>query len=99
MAEITYHIEAESEAMSALFWYSDKSKLLGSRFEQELLIAEQQVIETPTRWHSYLHGTRLFRLNNFPFALVYLNQESSILGIAVAHLHRKPGYWKERLAP
>ena len=98
MVEFKYHTEAESEALDAFYWYCDKNNELGSSFDEELLFAEQQVSQHPNRWPKYLHGTRLFHLTKFPFALVYLVQPERILGIAVAHLHRKPGYWKDRLA-
>jgi hypothetical protein len=31
--------------------------------------------------------------------LVYVERGDRIIGIAVAHLHRRPGYWRTRLDP
>lgn len=34
-----------------------------------------------------------------PYAIIYRASESRILIIAVAHMHREPGYWKNRSKP
>jgi toxin ParE2 len=33
----------------------------------------------------------------FPFALIYHVKTNALRIIAVANLHRRPGYWKERI--
>ncbi len=34
--------------------------------------------------------------NHFPYGIIYCIEADEILILAVMHLHRKPGYWKER---
>ena len=36
-------------------------------------------------------------LNRFPYSLIYGIDEDAIVIIAVAHQHREPRYWAERL--
>lgn len=36
-------------------------------------------------------------VKRFPYHVVYLEAESTIRILAVAHERRKPGYWKKRL--
>jgi hypothetical protein len=41
--------------------------------------------------------SRRYRLRRFPYGLVYVETGSDIIILAVMHLHRRPGYWNERL--
>jgi hypothetical protein len=36
-------------------------------------------------------------LKRFPYGIVYQIRGDEISIVAVAHLHRQPGYWSERL--
>jgi hypothetical protein len=95
--ELKYHPEAAAEILPAIRWYLEKSSTAAIDFFEQLRHAEQMVQQSPEHWGSYLHGTRVYRLNRFPYGLVYQVREGYILVVAVAHLNRKPGYWKDRL--
>ena len=41
---------------------------------------------------------RRFLTNRFPYAVVLARLEDELVVIALHHQHRKPGYWKRRLA-
>jgi len=92
-----YHPEAVREATEAFHWYAERSEDAADRFWQELRRARQSVTRRPTTWSPYLHGTRCFQLARFPFGLVYIERGERIIGMAVAHLERRPGYWRNRL--
>jgi toxin ParE2 len=93
-----FHHEAILEAREAADWYAARSVKAASKFKAELRRAEDSVTKHPIAWAPYLHGTRCFKLERFPYALVYIERGVLIIGIAVAHLKRRPGYWKKRLA-
>jgi hypothetical protein len=38
-------------------------------------------------------------LKSYPYSLVYVERDDRIIGVAVAQLHRRPGYWRGRLDP
>lgn len=97
MSSLVYHPAAETEALEAFDWYASRSHDAARRFGEELIAAERQVLSHPTRWASYLHGTRRFSLKRYPYALVYLQHGEGVYIVAVAHLHRRPGYWRKRL--
>ncbi len=40
---------------------------------------------------------RRCRLSRFPYGLIYTIDNGDVLELAVAHLHRRPDYWRERL--
>jgi plasmid stabilization system protein ParE len=93
-----YHPEAIKEAWHAFHWYDDRSENAADDFWEELRRARQSVTMHPQSWTPYLHGTRCFKLKRFPYALVYVERAEQLLGLAVAHLKRRPGYWRKRLS-
>lgn len=62
----------------------------------ELDRAMARLAEGPTLCPAYLHGTRVARLRRFPFVVVFRQGEGWIDVLAVAHLKRRPGYWRRR---
>ena len=69
-----YHPEAIKEAWEAFHWYDERSETAAESFWQELRRARQSVTRHPQSWGTYLHGTRCFRLERFPYALVYIER-------------------------
>jgi hypothetical protein len=92
-----YHPDATTEASEAFQWYAERSDRAAKSFWQELRKARQCATRQPDSWPKYLHGTRCYKLNRFPFVLVYIERGEKIIGIAEAHLKRGPGYWRKRL--
>jgi toxin ParE1/3/4 len=96
-SELKYHPEAVIELTEAVRWYLEQSSDVAITFFEELQAVEKKVLQSPDRYGAYLHGTRLCRFKRFPFGLVYQQRQDYILIVGVAHLKRKPGYWKSRL--
>jgi hypothetical protein len=44
----------------------------------------------PDAWQMLAEGVRRCRLSRFPYGLIYTIDNSDILVLAVAHLHRQP---------
>jgi plasmid stabilization system protein ParE len=97
VSKLVYHPLAEEEAMAAFDWYFSRSPAAARAFNLHLERAEEQATSYPTRWSAYFHGTRRFSMKRYPYALVYLQRDDEIYVVAVAHLRRRPGYWKNRL--
>jgi plasmid stabilization system protein ParE len=93
---VEFHEEAALEFLAAVEWYLARSELVASRFAQQITHAVQLIAEAPQRWPNYSHGTRKFVLRRFPFLVVYRELATVIQILAVAHAHRRPGYWKTR---
>ena len=93
-----FHPEAMIEAGEAAQWYAERSVDASENFKSELRRAERLVTQRPEAWAKYLHGTRCLQLKRFPYGLVYIERGERIVGVAVAHLKRRPGYWRHRLA-
>ena len=96
-AEVRIHEAAATEYEAAFDWYYQRSEFVASRFAEEMNRAIGVILEAPRRWPMTNHGTRKFLLQRFPYAVYYREFSSGIEVLAVAHGHRKPGYWKSRL--
>lgn len=51
----------------------------------------------PSGWHPLTPEIRRCRLRRFPYGVVYTIESGEGHVLAIAHQHRKPGYWKDRL--
>ena len=91
------HPEALEEWKSALAWYLERNETAALNFVAEIDRAIELVIASPRRWPTGDRGTRKFVLQRFPFAVIYREKEDVVQVLAIAHGHRKPGYWKGRL--
>jgi toxin ParE1/3/4 len=94
---VEFHPEAQTEYLEALSWYRERSLLAALRFEAEFTKAIEKIREAPDRWAWYIEDSRRFLFHQFPFEIVYQNSSHLIFILAVAHGHRQPGYWKNRL--
>lgn len=96
MRRVDLHPEAYTELSQAMSWYENQAKGLGDSFLDEVEGAISAIKETPEQWPIYGEGVRSFLVHRFPFAIVYRHDDTKIQVLAVAHLRRKPGYWKGR---
>lgn len=94
---LEYLDEALDEAEEAARWYAERSPSAAAGFTDELDIAATAIERAPSTWPVYDHGARRFLLRRFPYRVVYRIESTRIVIVAVAHAHRRPGYWKQRL--
>ena len=90
---------AQLELGQAIEFYNKERLGLGDEFLTEILGVLKRIAEHPEAWRGYSKRTRRCQTRRFPYGIVYRILENVILVVAVAHLHRKPGYWKNRLTP
>jgi len=88
---------AAIEYEAAIDWYFERSPIAAEKFETEVNRALENIAENPQRWPTHSMGSLRFFLRHFPFTVIYREQPSIIQIVAVAHGHRRPGYWKSRL--
>lgn len=88
---------ARIELDNAVAYYNNESPSLGDRFLQEALHTLNRIGEFPDAWHHCSERTRRCLTRRFPYGVIYQVRNDGILVIAIAHLHRKPEYWKDRI--
>jgi len=94
---LEFHPEAEREYLAALAWYQERSPAAAISFESEFDRALRTIQDAPNRWPIYLAGCRRYIVHQFPFIVVYVIFSSHIVVLAIAHAHRRPGYWRSRV--
>lgn len=92
-----FHPEADEEYAAAATHYANIGPELGRRFYDEIegLIAE--ICMAPRRFRRIDGDVQRHLANDFPYALLYLDETESVWIVAVMPLGRDPDYWKHRL--
>jgi len=96
MMRVEFHPDAEWELTEAQAWYRQRSDVAAQAFALEIDHALRSITEAPERWPKMQRGERRFLLARFPYSILYRIRGSDIFIIAVAHLKRRPGYWRSR---
>ena len=96
MRELELQEDAEGEMLKAAFHYEGEVSGLGSQFLDEVEEGFHRIRRFPLRWPIYEGPYRRCLLKRFPYGFIYRIESERIYVIAVAHLHRKPGYWTGR---
>lgn len=89
---------ASDELTDAMRWYEARRPGLGGQFYDgvvEVIATLQGELDIGTK----VGGdpmTRRVLLRRFPYQIVYRLKPDDVVVVAVAHLKRRPGYWKNR---
>jgi plasmid stabilization system protein ParE len=94
---VVFDSAASAEAEEAILWYRQRTERAAARFLAELDEAIEQISSAPNRFQSYEFGTRRILLTRFPYFVVFRETATQLEVVAVAHSHRRPGYWRERV--
>jgi plasmid stabilization system protein ParE len=83
---------AERELDEAVEYYNVESPGLGDEFLLQILDALERIRQYSEAWQPFSRNTRRCRVHRSPWGVIYQILESEVLVVAVAHLHREPGY-------
>lgn len=87
----------QAELDEAIAWYATQAPGLGDALLVEALCTFELIEQHPDAWHPLTASTRRCRLRRFPYGVIYTRIDNDILALAIAHLHRRPGYWRDRI--
>lgn len=91
------HEEANRELREALLHYTGISSELGARFFREMEQLLNEVCDRPNIYRQFDPPARRHFSDRFPYGVIYLLEPDHVWIVAVMHLHREPGFWRERL--
>lgn len=94
-----FHPDARLEYIEAAAFYESRRGGLGAAFTLEVEATIQRLLEAPERWPTLEQGIRVCRTRTFPYGVLYSIENDAIVIVAVMHLHREPGYWRQRTEP
>jgi len=90
-------LPARRELRDAISYYSLQRQNLGAEFREEAWAAIQRIKAFPLAWHPLGDNIRRCQMVRFPYGIIYQPSSTDILIIAVACLHQKPDYWRNRI--
>lgn len=102
--DFEFHPEARAELFADVDWYDERENGLGERFEVAVRAAVDAALDSPESWAVWPGWDRepLVRskgVTDFPYRIAYFVHCDHLMVVAVAHAKRRPGYWRERVAP
>ena len=96
MKMVRFYPEAELEMSGAAAYYEAQQENLGKRFLTSVQDALNRIQITPLLYPVVELDVRRCVTKTFPFGILFRSLPEQIVVVAVMHLHRDPGYWKER---
>ena len=94
-----FHLEAAEELLDACTHYSEISDDLAHAFYTRFEEGIEKILAGPRTWPLVEDGVHRFLLHRFPYGIYYVlvDEESVVFVVAVMHMSRQPGYWRDRL--
>lgn len=92
-----FHPDAEAEFIEAALFYEKDVPGLGERFGVEAQRAIETLEEYPAMGTRIDMELRRLVLARFPYTLIDSIAPNTLQIVAVAHAHRRPGYWQSRM--
>jgi len=97
---VIFHPDARAEFRRAVAQYEDERPGLGTALALQVRELVELAQAFPHMGSPYtLPGVRRLFPRTFPYSIAYLVLDDTLFIVAVAHGHREPDYWHERLAP
>lgn len=93
-----FHPEALIEFEDAALYYAQKQPGLELRFIASVEACIRRITQRPSSYPVLEQDIRRCLTRVFPYAVLYTVEPEFILIVAVMHCHRKPNYWRERIA-
>ena len=89
--------QAGDEVVQATAYYLDQSSTVADEYLADIADATDLLLRFPHAGSPVAGKARRLILKTFPYQLIYRVEGEEIRIYAVAHLKRKPGYWRTRL--
>jgi plasmid stabilization system protein ParE len=90
---------ARMELDQAFEWYEAQQKDLGFQFINEFDAAIRRILAFPEAYQLLDNDMRRCLVKRFPYGIWYGldTEKNTVVVVSVAHLHRKPDYWIDRI--
>jgi plasmid stabilization system protein ParE len=95
--KVVFLAPAQNELDDAVAWYDRQAAGLGRELLDELDRAVRRALVFPLSYPEIEPGMRRCRLERFPYGVIYGLDGDTLVVVAVAHLHRRPRYWIDRI--
>ena len=96
MKRAIFHPEAFAEVRQSIDFYETRLEGLGLWFLAAVEATAERISANPEAGAPLAGGFRQRIVSGFPYSIIYRIWEDYIFLVAVAHHHRRPGYWQQR---
>jgi hypothetical protein len=96
------HPKATEELLAAVAYYEEQRAGLGVLFDTEIMAALADARAWPGAWPPDRGSKQDPRIRSrtvahFPFRIIYIVSDGTLVVLAYAHRRREPSYWLSRL--
>ena len=89
--------ETEQEFVESVAYYESREPGLGLRFRDEVVAAVDWIVRYSEVPRLRPRGYRRVNLRAFPHYVAYVIRRETIWVVAIAHGHRRPEFWIDRI--
>ena len=94
---VIFDPQAQAEFDDVCRYYNPQKTGLGDDFTEMVRQGLRRVLTQPESCTVEFDDVRRRVLKRFPYKLLYSVETAHLYVIAVAHQHRKPSYWHDRI--
>ena len=88
---------SDKELDDAIEYYNDQQIDLGDNFYKEFIKTTDLIDKFPKTWKKVGRSTHKINIKRFPYLILYVIDGNNILITCIAHQHRNPTYYIERI--
>ena len=92
-----FHPHADADLDEAIRYYEECQLGLGLDLAEEVYSAIRRASEYPEACSTMSKSTSRCLVNRFPCGAIFQIKSGMLRIIAIANLHRRPNYWKNRV--
>lgn len=96
MRSLEFHPEAQAELIAPAQYFEREAENLGVDFLDFVQRTAVRLVQFPESGRRVGRRLRRVVVPRFLFLLLYRVERQRIFVLAVAHLRRRPGYWRSR---
>jgi ParE toxin of type II toxin-antitoxin system, parDE len=95
--DVVHDPEAKSDLVQAALFYETRVKGLGARFLKAADMTILKIASNPQMYNFCEKPIRSCRVNGFPYRVLFTDESTFVLILAISHLARQVGWWRYRL--
>jgi len=95
--KVRFLLLAERELEEAIEYYNFQLPSLARQFYTEVSKGIDRIVQYPDAWSKVGNIVRRYLIKQFPYAIYYVNEGNEIVVVSIAHLHRKPDTFDNRI--
>ena len=88
---------ADAELKEAIEYYNYQLPSLANQFYFEINNGIERIIQYPDAWTKDGKMVRRYLIKQFPYAIYYVKGGEEIVIVSIAHLHRRPHNFKNKI--